>query len=57
MLRGSYRKVFRVGVRELYSGLELEKCAQGWRERTILRVGVRELYTGLELENGAQGEL
>ena len=41
----------------MYSGLELENCAQGWRERTILRVGVRELYTGLELENGAQGEL
>jgi len=32
--------VLRVGVIELYSGLELV--------RTVLRVGVRELYSGLE---------
>ena len=44
-----------VGVRELFSGLEVENCAQGWYERTILRVGVKELYSGLKLENCAQG--
>jgi len=39
--------VLRVGVRELYSVLELENGAQGWSWRTVLRVGVRELCSGL----------
>ena len=47
--------MLRVGVRKLFSGLEVENCAQGKSERTVFRVGIRELYLGLELEYCTQG--
>ena len=46
--------MLRVGVRERYSGLELENCSQVRSWRTVFRVGVRELYSGLEVENYTQ---